>query len=119
MANIFQSIFKSRKKNLGYAKLINGSTPIFTQFGSNIFASDVVQSCIDIIATECSKLQLKHIWNKADGTQVIPKDALDYLLRYAPNEMMTSKDFIEKIIWQLYLNYNCFIYPIYKVKEDN
>ena len=30
---------------------------------------------------------------------------------------MTTRDFLEKIIWQLYMNNNCFIYPTLAIKE--
>jgi len=32
--------------------------------------------------------------------------------------MMTLKDFLEKSIWLLYMNYNLFIYPLYDIRTD-
>lgn len=115
--NLFTS--SETKKMMQYAKFVDGLSPIFSQFGENIYASDIVQMCIDVIATECSKLQPKHIRIADDGMQSIPKSTLNRLLKFSPNELMTTKDFIEKIIWTLFLDYNCFIYPKYDLKIDN
>jgi len=107
----FKNIFAP--KNLSYAKLLDSHTPIFSQFGQNVYASDVVQICVDIIASECSKLQLRHIRTNVDGTQTVPKSSYNRLFKFAPNELMTTRDFLEKVIWQLFMNYNSFIYPVY------
>lgn len=39
------------------------------------------------------------------------------LLEY-PNDRMTQSDFIERIFWQLFLNYNSFIVPTYDITYD-
>ncbi|MEY9980078.1 phage portal protein [Lysinibacillus sp. RC79] len=100
------------------ARMLNGYSPIFSQFGEDVFASDVVQMCIDVIATECSKLQPKHIRIDNDGMQHIVKGSINRLFKFAPNELMTTRDFLEKVIWLLYTNYNSFIYPMYVIKDD-
>lgn len=95
------------------AQLLNDQ-PYFSQFGDSIYGSDVVQNCIDIIATECSKMMPKHIVITDNGEQRIAKSSINRLFSVAPNELMTTRDFLEKIIWLLYLNYNSFIYPEYQ-----
>jgi HK97 family phage portal protein len=67
--------------------------------------------CIDIIATEISKLQPRHIRTDGSGMQTTPKSSLNRLFKFAPNPLMTTRDFLEKIVWLLFLNYNCFVYP--------
>lgn len=109
---------KEQNKHLQYAKMLQGYSPIFSRFGQNIYASDVVQMCIDVIATECSKLRPKHLRTGPDGIQRIPKSDLNRLFKFAPNPLMTTRDFIEKIIWLLYLNYNAFIYPVYEARRE-
>lgn len=106
------------RKAYKYLKMVNGQTPVFSQFGNNIYASDVVQQCIDIIASECSKLQPRHIRTTSDDTQTTPVGSINRLFKFAPNELMTTHDFLEKVIWLLYLNYNCFIYPMFKVSAN-
>jgi HK97 family phage portal protein len=114
-----KTAFNRQDKSLQYAKILDGFTPIFSQFGQNIYASDVVQTCIDCIATECSKLQPKHIRTDNNNMRVDVKSSTNRLFKFAPNELMTTRDFIEKIIWLLYMNYNAFIYPTYDVVTTN
>jgi len=102
-----------KPRTTNYARFLDGYVPVFTQFGQNVYASDVVQNCIDIIATECSKLKPKHIRTDPNGLMIEVKGSINRLLRISPNPMMTTRDFLEKIIWLLYLNYNAFIYPTY------
>lgn len=118
---LMQNLISSREtsRQLQYAKFLEGYSPIFSRFGQNIYASDVVQMCIDIIATECSKLQPKHIRTGDNNMQVVLKSSINRLFRIAPNELMTTRDFIEKIIWLLYMNYNAFIYPAYELKIND
>lgn len=114
------SIVGNKNNNsLTYAKMIDGNYPIFSQFGNNIYSSDIVQMAIDCIATEISKLQPKHIRTDKDGIQTIPTDSLNRLFKFSPNPIMTTRDFLEKIIWQLYMNYNCFIYPTFDLVTDS
>jgi len=109
----------SKGKEYIRAKMLGGYTPTFSQFGQDIYASDVVQNCIDIIATEISKLQPKHIRTDSDGMQKIPKSSLNRLFKFAPNPVMTTRDFLEKMVWLLFLNYNVFIYPIFEYRKDS
>lgn len=117
LLDFFKGIAAKGKEMMQTAKLLN-SSPIFSQFGDNIYASDVVQNCIDVIATEISKLQPQHIMTNANGIQTTPKSSINRLFRVAPNPIMTTGNFLEKVIWLLFLNYNCFIYPMYEVYED-
>ena len=110
--------FKNKNKYTQYARFLEGYTPIFSQFGQSVYASDVVQSCIDVIATECSKLKPRHIRTNNDGLVVDVNDSINRLLKISPNPMMTTRDFLEKIIWQLYLNYNAFIYPAFEISPE-
>lgn len=116
---ILEKIMRQKKDNINvhYEKLMDGTTPIFSQFGADIYSSDIVQMCIDVIASECSKLKPQHIRSTDDGMQIKVRGSLNRLFKFAPNELMTTKDFIEKIVWLLFMNDNCFIYPIYKNEE--
>ena len=110
---------KTQNTQYTYAKMLDGSLPVYSQFGRDIYASDVVQMAVDCIATEISKLQPKHIRTSSDNMQSQPKGSLNRLFKISPNPLMTTRDFLEKIIWLLYKNYNCFIYPEYKITTDN
>lgn len=107
---------KVRKAGKKYAKMLNGYTPIFSQFGQNIYASDVVQQAVSCIVTEMKKLTPQHIIQNG-GSDTPVYDDIQKLLEH-PNPIMTQADFIEKVFWQLFLNYNSFIIPTFETVTD-
>ena len=108
----FINKFKKTKPNINYAKMLNGYTPIFSQFGQDIYASDVVQQAIACLVTELTKASPFHI--KQSGSDLVPVENSEIQkLLDQPNERMTQTDFFEKVYWQLFLNYNSFIIPTY------
>lgn len=111
-----EKLFKRKPKNSAYADILNGYTPIYSQFGQNIYASDVVQQAVNCIVTELKKITPLHV-RAIDGDVQPIRSNIQSVLN-APNEIMTTSDFIEKVIWQLYLNYNSFIIPVYKSWTD-
>jgi HK97 family phage portal protein len=116
---LLQSLVKNNQnKQLQYAQMMNGFTPVFSQFGPNIYISDIVQMSIDRIATEISKLQPRHILTDNNDMQKTPKSSINRLFKFAPNELMTTSEFLEKVVWLLMMNYNCFIYPTYYLTYD-
>lgn len=108
---LFDLFKKKKMTGLEYAPMLEGSIPIFSQFGKDIYASDVVQQAIGCIIREMKKLDMQHIVQK--GADVVPQyDRIQSVLE-DPNPLMTSSDFIEKIIWQLFFNYNSFVCPVW------
>lgn len=106
-------IFKPKQKSgLTVAPTMTGYTPIFTDFGNNIYASDIVVESIRCKANEMKKLDPRHIRTK-DGKQAVVKDSSIAHVLKRPNEMMTTADFLEKITILLELNKNSYIYPEY------
>lgn len=118
MLNIFKKV-KSAVQGYTYAKMLNGRLPVFSQFGTNIYASDVVQSCCRCIATEMSKLQPTHIRSDPDGNQSNVKGSINRLLKISPNPLMTTKDLLEKCTYLWLYHCNCFIYPTFEVKKSS
>lgn len=104
--------FRDKIKNYKYAATLSGRYPIFSQFGENIYASDIIQSIIDCIVSEMTKLTPRHIRRENNDLRPI-NDNIQQILN-APNELMTKSDFMSKIIWNLFLNYNSIIYPVYE-----
>lgn len=100
-----------------YADTLNGYTPIFSQFGDDIYTSDVVQQALNCIVSEMKKLNPQHV--RESNSDVTPLNSSLQSVLQAPNEFMTTSEFIEKIVWQLYFNYNSFIIPTYYVWTDN
>lgn len=113
-------LFKKTVNKTGYADILNGFTPIYSQFGSNIYASDVVQQAINCIVSEIKKLRPQHIREIIEsGSDVTSVNSDIQKVLRQPNEIMTAADFLEKITWQLFFNYNSFIIPTYYTWEDN
>lgn len=108
-------IFKKKKiiENLGRVKGLDWYSPLYSQFGSDIYASDVVQQAINCIVREMKKLIPQHIVKKnANYTEPVYDDVQAVLDN--PNFLMTTSDFIEKIVWQLFFNYNSFVLPVWE-----
>lgn len=101
---------EEKKQKVQFARMMNGQTPIFSQFGNNIYASDVVQQAVSCIVQEISKLNPTHV-KQIDGVDSIPQDSDIQNVLDAPNEVMSTSDMLEKITWNLFLNYNSFILP--------
>lgn len=99
-----------------YADMLNGFTPIYSQFGDDIYASDVVQQALNCIASELKKLTPQHV--RTSGCDVTPVASTIQTVLQNPNELMTTAEFIEKVVWQLFFNYNAFIIPTFYVWTD-
>lgn len=99
-----------------YADMLNGFTPIFSQFGDNIYASDVVQQAVNCIVSEMKKLNPQHV--RVNGSDEVPVNSDRQAILNVPNEIMTTSEFIEKIVWQLIFNYNAFVIPTYYIWTD-
>lgn len=113
------NLFKKQSENptqTKYAEVMSGYSPIFSQFGTNIYASDVVQQAISCIVQEISKLRPTHIREKGNDTIPVNSDLQTVLNN--PNPVMTTSDFLEKVTWLLFLNYNAFIIPTYYEWKD-
>lgn len=108
--------FRRKPKNSTYAPTFNGFMPMYSQFGTNIYASDVVQQALKCIVDEMKKLNPTHV--RYTGNDPVPvkstvQDVLDN-----PNQIMTTSEFLEKTIWLLLMNYNVFIIPTYYTWVD-
>lgn len=113
---LFDKLFKRAPKEITFAPSMDGWLPIYSLFGSNIYASDVVQQALKCIVDEMKKLTPKHIRYKGSDPQPVKGNVQDVLDN--PNPLMTTSDFIEKIVWLLLMNYNVFIIPTYRTWTD-
>lgn len=111
---------KLRRKpqnNNSYAQMLDGYVPIFSQFGQDIYASDVVQQAINCVVSECIKLLPTHVREIGTDSTPVLKSNIQTVLDN-PNETMTTSEFIEKFVWNLFFNYNSWIIPTYYVWAD-
>ena len=113
----FNKLFKKEPKRTKFAPSLNGFTPIYSQFGTNVYLSDVVQQALKCIADEVKKSIPKHVRytnNDPNPVKSTIQDVLDN-----PNELMTTSDFLEKTTYLLLMNYNAFIVPTYYTWIDD
>lgn len=97
--------------------MLNGYAPIFSQFGTNIYASDVVQQAVKCIVDEIKKLNPTHVRFIGSDPKPVKGSTIQDVLD-DPNPLMTTSEFLEKTAWLLLLNYNVFIIPVYRTWTD-
>lgn len=98
------------------AAMLSGYVPIFSSFGRDIYASDVVEQAVSCIVNEMKKLTPSHIVE--DGMDVSPVNDSRQRVLNNPNQIMTKSAFLEKIFWMLLKNYNAYVIPVYDVYKD-
>lgn len=112
----FDKLFQKFSRKTRYAKMLSGRVPVYSQHGADIYASDIVQEAVNCIANEMKKLSPRHI--RYDGRDVVPiNDDLQAVLEN-PNPLMTTSEFIDKIVHLYKYNYNVFILPEYEKWTD-
>lgn len=114
---LFDKLFHRAPAEKKQAPTMDGWTPIFSQYGADIYASDVVQQALKCIVDEIKKLNPEHI-RVVDSEPVPVKESKIQEVLDNPNPLMTTSEFLEKITWLLLLNYNAFVIPVYYVWTD-
>lgn len=110
-------LFHRQPRESKFARTLNGLAPVYTQFGTNIYASDVVQQALACIVDEVKKLNPQHIRIMDNDPVPISTSTVQAVLN-DPNAVMTTAEFLEKITWLLLLNYNAFVIPTYRTWTD-
>lgn len=110
-------LFHRQPRESKFARTLNGLAPVYTQFGTNIYASDVVQQALACIVDEVKKLNPQHIRIVDNDPVPIGTSTVQAVLN-DPNAVMTTAEFLEKITWLLLLNYNVFVIPTYRTWTD-
>lgn len=77
----------------------------FSSFGTDLYASDVVRSCIRTLAEHTSKANVKILRSGVPGDKKLQR-----MIQYRPNMFMNGKDFLYKVRTLLEINNVCFIY---------
>ena len=104
-------LFRREPKEHKFAPTLDGWTPIYSQFGTNIYASDVVQQALKCIVDEMKKLNPTHV--RMNGADPVPVKSTVQDVLNNPNKLMTTSEFLEKTVWLLLMNYNTFVIPTY------
>lgn len=109
--SLFQLIFQKKeqpqKQTEAFLQMLNSYNPYYTTVSENIYESKVARTCIDRIATHSAKLVPRHIQNASNN--YINGD-INFLLQHRPNPLMSTYDFIYKIVSILYTDSNSFVY---------
>lgn len=113
----FDRLFRRKPNNTKLATTLNGWLPVYGQFGTNIYASDVVVQALKCIADEMKKLNPMHVRYVGNDPAPVKGNIQEVLEN--PNPLMTASDFLEKITWLLLMNYNVFIIPTYYTWKDD
>ena len=83
-------LFRRPPKDRKFAPTFDGFTPIYTQFGTNIYASDVVQQALKCIVDEMKKLNPTHVRYKGNDPVPVKGNVQDVLDN--PNQIMTTSE---------------------------
>lgn len=92
-------------------KLINGYNASFSTFYGGMYEMELIRSAVESIATQCSKLNPVVVGKKYKN--------IERMLQFAPNKIMTTQQFISKLITILKVENNAFIIPIYPNQLSN
>lgn len=97
---------KNIKKLTNTFKMINGYSPIFTSYNGGLYEMGLTRTCIDKIANQCSKLHPVINGNKN-------YNRINAILQNKPNRLMTTQQFIYRLVTILTVENNAYIVPIY------
>lgn len=90
-------------------RLLNDFVPVYFPYSGNVWDSDIVRSAVHTIASNVAKLKPNHV--RMTGNNVIPTESdIDYMLQHHPNEFESSYDFIYKLVTQLLIHNNSYVY---------
>lgn len=112
--SLFEMIFGRRPRQQGQTytqlQMLNGYSPQFTAFSGDAYESDIVRAAVDAIARNAAKLKPKHIRRRPDRIEEVKDSNIERLLSLRPNPYMDAYTFLYKVVTQLYLQNNSFIY---------
>lgn len=103
----FDKLFKRpkvKKEVNGYFQMLDGYTPVFTDYDGGVYEMELTRSCIHTFANHCSKLL--PVVSGADGR------GIQTMLNGKPNPFMTSAQFAYKVATIYDTKNTCFITPI-------
>ena len=99
-------LFKGRKQLVidNYFKMLNGYSPVFTNYQGGLYEMDLTRSAVHRFATMCSKLM-----PEMSGSA---KRHLENTLKFKPNFFMSTPQFLYRVatIWEV--DNNVFIVPV-------
>lgn len=95
---------KVKKQVNGYFEMLDGYTPIFTDYDGGVYEMELTRACIHAFANHCSKLMPTVV-----GTD---SQRVGLILDGKPNPFMTTAQFVYKVATFYDAKNTCFIVPI-------
>lgn len=107
----------NRPSKTFYAGTMTGSTPIYSAFGRDIYASDVVSQATACVTDEIKKLAPAHVITR--GMDIEPVGAGDNRQKVLnnPNHYMTTFDFLGRVMYAYFSKYNAWVVPTYRTDQ--
>jgi len=110
------SKFKNQKTTtIAKYQMISDEGSGYFGWSGNLYRSDLIRSAIRPKVRAIGKVTAKHIRRDDKGLKVNPEPYIRFLLE-EPNPFMTMQKLLEKVITQLELNNNAFIFV---ARDDN
>ena len=104
---VFEKLFtrpKVAKQVNGYFQMLDGYTPIFTNWDGGVYEMEMTRACIHTFANHCSKLLPTVTGADARGVKA--------MLEGRPNPFMTGAQFVYKVATIYDTQNTCFIVPV-------
>lgn len=104
---VFEKLFprpRIKKQVNGYFQLLDGYTPIFTNWDGGVYEMEMTRSCIHTFANHCSKLMPTVTGADIRGVKA--------MLNSRPNPFMTGAQFVYKAATIYDAQNTCFIIPL-------
>ena len=106
-----QNLLGWGKNNIYSSRVINANNVLFTSYGSDIHASDIVATALHRVCEEVSKCKLKSIIEHDNPHTIdVPDDDINKVFNGRVNPLCGSKDFLYKVAYLTQVHKNCFIY---------
>lgn len=96
-----------------YNTYFSNGKPVFSSFGKDVFASDIVATAVHRVAEAVSKCAPRSVIQKTVPVKsiVLADDEINALFTSRVNPLMVPRDFLYKVAFLTVKNCNCFIYP--------
>lgn len=108
------SHYSGRRPGLVYADVMSGRSPIYSTFGRDVYASDVVTQAMACVTDEIKKLAPAHVIQRGEDIEpAAGGDALQRVLNL-PNHYMTTFDFLGRVMYLYFSKRNSWVVPTYR-----
>lgn len=109
-----KSLYAGRRTGMVYADVMSGRSPIYSTFGRDVYASDVVIQAMACVTDEIKKLAPAHVIQSGEDIEPAPGgDTLQRVLNL-PNHYMTMFDCLGRIMYLYFSKRNSWVVPTYR-----